>query len=538
MRHLPLYIFLLFVLSCAKEDSQAPNTPPSQITRQNTLTVSAGDGGSVSTTGGAFSQGTQVSITATPNAGYSFSGWSNGSTDNPLNVTLNSNTSLTANFELIFFESKSERYSAINETTAYYKIQKFFERNLEVDNASNILDFYEGDIHYRVNTRESVFSDFDGDGLVDVFAYACAFLVDDSYCKTPGKFILQYDYKTNLPENRFVFNSEISFAGSKILLNDFDLDGVDEIYISSHNTKFNIYNQSEDIGGDVNLPPLNPFIIDVLDYGIVNIFSVGVPMGSHGSTSGDVNNDGLPDFIQVPIDYITGDLNSRYPITFINKGSFNFENINSFGNSIMQDEYFTIMSYTIELFDLDNDDNLDLIFGNYFGEPASESDECCWNTGVNYATIFWGDGTGNFYIENSSKLTEVNYLSQGITIANRSFGFSDIDNDGDIDVIAGGTISGGSFAAGGYYDTFDIITFINNGDRTFYDATDELVDISSGSNDAYQTSYFYGLQSIDKDNDGDYDLVPNQLGSWAGFERIREIYWNKSNGNLNLNTDD
>ena len=101
MKKLLIYISLLLILTCAKEDSQAPNTPPSQITRQNTLTVSAGDGGSVSTTGGTFASGTQVSITATPNAGYSFSGWSNGSTANPLTVTLNSNTSITANFQVI-----------------------------------------------------------------------------------------------------------------------------------------------------------------------------------------------------------------------------------------------------------------------------------------------------------------------------------------------------------------------------------------------------------------------------------------------------
>ena len=101
MKKLFLFLSLLLLLTCAKEDSQAPNTPPSQITRQNTLTVSAGDGGSVSTTGGTFASGTQVSITATPNAGYSFSGWSNGSTANPLTVTLNSNTSITANFQVI-----------------------------------------------------------------------------------------------------------------------------------------------------------------------------------------------------------------------------------------------------------------------------------------------------------------------------------------------------------------------------------------------------------------------------------------------------
>src|SRR6056300_849078 len=100
MKKLPIYISLLFVLTCAKEDSQAPNTPPTQIVNQYTLTASAGDGGSVSG-GGTFASGTQVSLTATPTSGYSFSGWSNGSTSNPLTVTLNLNTTITANFQVI-----------------------------------------------------------------------------------------------------------------------------------------------------------------------------------------------------------------------------------------------------------------------------------------------------------------------------------------------------------------------------------------------------------------------------------------------------
>jgi hypothetical protein len=100
MKKLAIYISLLFVLTCAKEDSQAPNTPPTQIVKQYTLTASAGEGGSV-TGGGTFASGTQVSLTATPTSGYSFSGWSTGSTANPLTVTLNSNTTITANFQVI-----------------------------------------------------------------------------------------------------------------------------------------------------------------------------------------------------------------------------------------------------------------------------------------------------------------------------------------------------------------------------------------------------------------------------------------------------
>ena len=100
MRRLTVYLSILLLLTCAKEDSQAPNTPPSQIVKQYALTASAGDGGSV-TGGGTFASGTQVSLTATATSGYSFSGWSNGSTANPLSVTLNSNTTITANFQLI-----------------------------------------------------------------------------------------------------------------------------------------------------------------------------------------------------------------------------------------------------------------------------------------------------------------------------------------------------------------------------------------------------------------------------------------------------
>jgi hypothetical protein len=101
VKNLHLYLSLLFVLTCAKDNPDTiDNSTPVTIIPKYTLTASAGDGGSL-TGGGTFSSGTQVSVTATPNSVYSFSGWSNGSTANPLTVTLNSNTSITANFQVI-----------------------------------------------------------------------------------------------------------------------------------------------------------------------------------------------------------------------------------------------------------------------------------------------------------------------------------------------------------------------------------------------------------------------------------------------------
>ena len=45
MKKLFTYLSLLFILTCAKEDSQSPNTTPSNIVPKYTLTASAGEGG-------------------------------------------------------------------------------------------------------------------------------------------------------------------------------------------------------------------------------------------------------------------------------------------------------------------------------------------------------------------------------------------------------------------------------------------------------------------------------------------------------------
>ena len=584
-----------FVYSCSTDEDDTP--PPAAIVKKYTLAVTAGEGGTVSTSGGTYSQGTQVSITATPSSGFTFSQWSDGSTTNPITVTLNSNTNLSASFTAIinsytltvtageggtvsteggtydegteititatssegyefvgwegsesteasltvtlganttlnalfdrsFFVSKSESFSPINQSTGYYNIQKYFSKNLDINLPDgNILDLVEDEtVYYWTNTRETVFSDFNIDGKVDVFGFATEFDENNGfsvpYGYTPGKFVLKFDYQNSKTEKSY-FDSEISYAASKMLLNDFDGDGIQEVYMTTMNNKQNFFNSNEQEGGDVNLPTLKSKIIKVIDSNSINITDVGNPVGAHGGASGDLNNDGLVDFIQVPVQYVEGDDDSRYPKTFLNQGNLEFSEVNTFGDSSLSN-YFQIRSYTVEVFDLDDDGFLDLIFGSWFG-PIEETSECCWGDN-NYVTIFWGDGTGKFFIENSTFLTEENYLNNGTIIANRSFGFTDFDNDGDIDLVAGGTRSD-SF---GYYDTIDVLLFENKGNREFKDITREKIDISSLPINGNGVCYFYSIQSIDKDGDGDIDLVPNQMGSWgAGGQAIKDFFWRK-----------
>ena len=97
----------VFIYSCSSDDDdsaspsviQTPTPEPELQTTEYTLTVSAGEGGSVSTEGGTYDEGTQISVTANPSEGFGFGGWTNfESNSSNINITLNSNISITANF--------------------------------------------------------------------------------------------------------------------------------------------------------------------------------------------------------------------------------------------------------------------------------------------------------------------------------------------------------------------------------------------------------------------------------------------------------
>ena len=130
MKNLPLYITLLLLITCSKEDSfdsnvfisqnvdlgkkavgkivSSPITSSSPVT-QYKLTVGTNQGGWVSfgetslrrRTGFYIFRpaGTEVTVSAEPADGYVFSGWSNGWTANPITFKLNSNIGFSAEFK-------------------------------------------------------------------------------------------------------------------------------------------------------------------------------------------------------------------------------------------------------------------------------------------------------------------------------------------------------------------------------------------------------------------------------------------------------
>ena len=123
---------LLFVISCAKDSSEDESSvyvsppfnnsnteSPSTSVTQFTLTVSAGEGGSVSTTGGTYNDGASINIVATASEGYKFIGWTGSeSTNSNITLTISSNITISANFEI------DCRVSALETLSIQYLMEK------------------------------------------------------------------------------------------------------------------------------------------------------------------------------------------------------------------------------------------------------------------------------------------------------------------------------------------------------------------------------------------------------------------------------
>ena len=136
----------VFIYSCSAEEEdttppptvQQPTPEPEPEVSQFTLTVTAGEGGTVSTEGGTYDEGTEVTFTATAEEGYIFSHWSNDLEVSNITINVNSNLELKANFiaEDVIDDGFYILVGTIVENTQYYddsyKIVFKYENNSAV----------------------------------------------------------------------------------------------------------------------------------------------------------------------------------------------------------------------------------------------------------------------------------------------------------------------------------------------------------------------------------------------------------------------
>lgn len=94
-----LFITSLIIMSCSKEEkSQIEQT----LSTTYVLTFSSVEGGTLSTEGGTYESGSNITVNAIADPGYEFLNWSDGSTENPRVILVNSNLDLKANFKRLF----------------------------------------------------------------------------------------------------------------------------------------------------------------------------------------------------------------------------------------------------------------------------------------------------------------------------------------------------------------------------------------------------------------------------------------------------
>jgi hypothetical protein len=168
----------IIVFSCSTEEEesvaqvvQTPQPEPEPEPVEYTLTVSAAVGGAVSTEGGTYDEGSEVTITASASEGYRFTGWEGSdSTNESLTISLNSNQTYQALFELIPIDSDSDGVIDSEDAWPYNSFLTYDDWGESKDEYSEL--FYTSDI-----------SELDIEGMIKDFR-----MIEDNLGKFGGEF--------------------------------------------------------------------------------------------------------------------------------------------------------------------------------------------------------------------------------------------------------------------------------------------------------------------------------------------------------------
>ncbi len=243
---------------------------------------------------------------------------------------------------------------------------------------------------------------------------------------------------------------------------DIDNDGDQDVLITGGSLSYNAKLYENDGFGNFTLISGTPFL------------------GVHFSSVefADIDNDGDEDVL------ITGKNTQLITSLFTNDG-------NGIFSEVIGTPFDSVYRSTVEFADIDNDNDLDVIISGVSSLTISSQ---------KITKLYSNDGSGNFAEVFG---TPFEHISRG------DIEFSDIDNDGDLDVF----ISGSN-------DSFIMVSklYTNNGVGNFSEMTGTTIEAVSSS------SACFG----DIDNDGDKDLLIT--GTNGGSSFISKLYSNDGTG--------
>jgi hypothetical protein len=515
MKKLFFTLSLLLLITCSKDSTEDNSSvyvaPPTNTTNptttpsvtQYTLTVTAGTGGSVSTAGGTYNDGTSISIIATPNEGYGFVGWNGSdSSSSTISVTLTANTTIEALFgqlpQLTLPDTPSKMFTkGVGDTLSigfsHAGGYKSTSLSAEYGSVSVISEPNEGDaegnivIEYTVNSVENVDWTRTIAGTDNI---QISFIGADDLAS-----VSEYQVRTQPePIYKDYLKSNLETKTSRIK--------VDPHLIRFLNQRDN-FNQGCYIGenfGDPNNYNLNGNTFD-------NIRDMGYL---------DINLDGYEDIVMHPIywDGSNGSFASvKTGIEFYlyDNGKYVYTDIRT-QNGFIPEAFLTVKFL---IGDFDNDGNPDIYAGNHGTDSEPYIDE------------------NQFFLFNDyNQLGYFTILENNFNRNSHFMASADIDNDGDLDVFGGGM-----YPCDRGSKSCDFL--INNGGRSFSEG-DIMNEVTHNGSKSYFFRNISTSDIFDVDGDGYMDLLLHGKGvddNYASFqgmdiEEIESIPFQASSGKI------
>jgi hypothetical protein len=473
-----LIVILSLLTTCSKEIEP-------EIRYDLKVLVTPTEGGTVTPSGGTYPPGSDVKLTGVPSEGWLFVGWSGDyvGTENPVTITVDKSKTITSEFLKIKTTGELlSNYSELNKKTSWYitnsafdelfNVEKSKYRGFELFNDSSLISFIPGTWsenkknNYYWNDRGGyIYTDLTGDGNKDLWAY---YLRAQWPSNKQGLHLFS-EYELN-PNS---YDVQIGLTQvRKQVLSDLNNDDKNEIVLFSSG-----YDSPPFPGDSIGI-----FNVESRTYNYLTE-DIGY---FHGGSVGDVNNDGFNDIFG----YSGGsEVIPVHPTLYLNKGNDSFELRNDLFKGFSSQENY----YTTELFDINQDNQLDLFLAS--------------NNKLHL--IEQSNGVFDF-----SKRIEISIpdINEPMDID-----FFDFNNDGKKDILTMSNINS--------YNGYSVNIYIKE-NGNYSDRTSQYIDFPSESSSGLWIKWIY---LFDYDKDGDIDIVGE---GYFGDSNERVIYWRNDKGSF------